>query len=719
MKMKRFIVFLFCICMALCIVACGEKKDDPFGNDASDFPFGNDKDGGLRYYYKTGDKYLQVKNDGKFENIYVAGVNIGSGIANYFPGELGITKEQYLRWFEEISSMNANCIRVYTMMMPCFYDALLEYNKSASSEQRLYLFQGLWYNEDILFSTYNAWAVYDLAVKESKELVDVLHGKANIAETTGRAYGKYSSDISPYVIGWMLGIDCECELIEATDASVHGEKIYNGKYVCTKEKANGYEVFMASLADSLIAYEIEKYNMTRPLSFNNWPVTDILEHPNAPHEEEDGMGITMEHLRATEEYPAGLFANYNIYPYYPEYIYADTKYAEYRNDEGEPDTYKAYLEELISHYSMPLIVAEYGVPVSRGKAHENNVMGISQGDITEKEQSRILTLLSQDIFEAGCAGGMVFGWQDEWSKKTWNTKAYSNPDQSAYWHDVQTSDQFFGLLAIESSESGKRIIDGNKNDWVKSDWTNKKKLLTQNGLTLEISNDSTYLYILAEGENIRNRHYIAFDITPLSGTVNGMFDGTKLADGTDFVLMLDGEDNSRLLVQAYYDRYAYEYYELDPTVSAIGMRNPESSIFNPIKMLITKKCTFPETGKKVDYSGYETGKLLYGNGDLNSPDGNSLADFCFGEDFVEIRIAYSLLNFRNPSKKEVEDDFWERGFRNDFHVSEIGISVAGEDTSRVPYIWENWNNAEYSERLRKAYYVLKDKFKIYRESISK
>ena len=42
--------------------------------------------------------------------------------------------------------MNCNCIRVYTTMRPQFYHALYDYNSKA--ENPLYLFHGVWMDED-------------------------------------------------------------------------------------------------------------------------------------------------------------------------------------------------------------------------------------------------------------------------------------------------------------------------------------------------------------------------------------------------------------------------------------------------------------------------------------------------------------------------------------------------------------------------------------------
>ena len=80
--------------------------------------------------------------------------------------------------------------------------------------------------------------------------------------------------------------------------------------------------------------------------------------------------------------------NYHVYPYYPDFLSYDTKY----QAEGNP--YLAYLQELNSHHTMPLIVSEYGIPTSRGSAHRNVVTGMSQGQASEAQQGQWLIELN-------------------------------------------------------------------------------------------------------------------------------------------------------------------------------------------------------------------------------------------------------------------------------------------------------------------------------------
>jgi len=96
---------------------------------------------GSTYNAQLNDTYFEVWRDGEWVEIPIKGVNMGIAHPGSFPGETAITKEEYARWFTQISEMNANAIRVYTIHPPTFYEALAEHN--AVRKEPLYLFHGI------------------------------------------------------------------------------------------------------------------------------------------------------------------------------------------------------------------------------------------------------------------------------------------------------------------------------------------------------------------------------------------------------------------------------------------------------------------------------------------------------------------------------------------------------------------------------------------------
>lgn len=258
---------------------------------------------GVSYYFKAEGKYLSVYNGTEFEDIYLKGVNLGLGKPGYFPGETAITKEEYARWFRQISEMNANCIRVYTVQPPEFYEAFYEFNQKA--KEPLYLFHGTWYDETRLVETANAFdgQLYAILQQDMRDIVDLLHGNCTIAKQAGKACGTYRYDVSSYVIGWILGIESDATFVSTTNECNPDIHSYEGKYI-SADQLEPFEVFWAQTGDYILDYETEKYGMQRPLSYSNWPTADILEHPSETMAEEYSVDLNVENLDVSEAFPS-------------------------------------------------------------------------------------------------------------------------------------------------------------------------------------------------------------------------------------------------------------------------------------------------------------------------------------------------------------------------------------------------------------------------------
>jgi hypothetical protein len=326
--------------------------------------------------------------------------------------------------------MNAEVIRVYTTLKPDFYEALYEFNRH--SDKPLYLLQGVWINEEDIANLNDAYAKNDKIkndfIKDATDLVDIIHGNANLPEKPEFASGEYKKDVSPYVVGWILGIEWDPYFVQGTNDHNPYKTSYTGKFLYTDE-ASPFEVFLCETGDKVLDYEASKYHMTRSFSFTNWLTTDMLQHPNEPYEQEDMVVVNMEHIKSKAAFAPGLFASFHVYPYYPEFINCQKEYVSFKDENGKINTYKAYLRDLFKEHTMPVLVAEFGVPSSRGMAHESKYSGYNQGNHDETEQGRIVASLLNDIYEEGYCGALVFTWQDEWFKRTWNTMDFDLPDQ--------------------------------------------------------------------------------------------------------------------------------------------------------------------------------------------------------------------------------------------------------------------------------------------------
>jgi tetratricopeptide (TPR) repeat protein len=69
--------------------------------------------------FRTGKGCLEIL-DGAWKKFFVKGINIGLGLPGYFPGEYAIKRATYLTWFEQISGLGVNAVRVYTVQPPGF-----------------------------------------------------------------------------------------------------------------------------------------------------------------------------------------------------------------------------------------------------------------------------------------------------------------------------------------------------------------------------------------------------------------------------------------------------------------------------------------------------------------------------------------------------------------------------------------------------------------------
>ena len=109
---------------------------------------------------------------------------------------------------------------------------------------------------------------------------------------------------------------------------------------------------------------------------------------------------------------------------------------------------------------------------------------------------------------------------------------------------------------------------------------------------------------------------------------------------------------------------------------------------------------------------YETGALRYGNADPEAANYDSLADYCFTENGVELRLPWQLLNFASPADRAIHDDYYSNYGVEAVSIDELyaGLALEGEAEGRIrmaPFALEGWGESgSYSERLKESYYIL-------------
>lgn len=674
------------------------------------------------YNARINDQTYEVLIDNQWEEITIKGVNIGMGKPGYWPGEAAITEEDYYQWFEQIGEMNANTIRVYTLHPPGFYEALARYNEG--QENPLYVMHGAWINEEMLVDSQDAFEPVNLAdfQDEMTTLVDVIHGNRFVEAEVGHASGLYTADVSEYVIAWLIGIEWDPFMTLNTNKVNQDLGEYEGKYFETKG-AQAFEHWLAMNLDYIVDYELENYNWIRPVSFSNWPTTDLLSHPSDLSEEEDIVTVdpNLVYTKGVADL-TGQFASYHVYPYYPDFLNYDEAYQKFVDSRGEFNNYAGYLHDLHEAHRLPILIAEFGIPSSRGITHRSRY-GWNQGFMSEIEQGETVSLMYQDILAEEMLGGLIFTWQDEWFKRTWNTMDYDNPDRRPYWSNVQTTEQQFGLLSFDRH---KIQIDGDLSEWV-----NEPFYVNQDGLlkSLSVDHDESYLYLSLEFEPLEG-HYpmFLFDVVPDQGNHSLANSAMRFDNGVEFIANLDPEE-SRLLIDTYYDFYTYLYGTdlkmLDPLPPK---PTNNSGDFMPIEYVLSREYASAALDLTIGWETAETGKLKEGNGNPESVDYDSLADYYWSTDGVlELRLPWLLLQSEDPSRHEFTGDIYQDGleaskFVEGIYLSAVYMNQEGEIVdSFTPlqdntvsefqlYAWPEWDLPAYGVRLKQSYYIIQELF---------
>lgn len=667
-------------------------------------------------FMKTDTDTVYMKRGENYEPFEIRGVNMGIGIPGEWATDFAIDKETYLRWFAQIQEMGVNTIRVYTILHDDFYNAFYDYNKDR--EDPLYLLHGVWVNDYIQNSHRDAFddKFRETLMEDCRAVVDILHGQKKLSLGYGLGSGSYRRDVSQWVIGYIVGIEWEDVTVAYTDHKYPERNQYIGTYLYTTPDASPFEAILCEVMDQMTAYETKRYKQQRLIAFSNWPTTDPFDYPeNISQFFMKCAKVDAEHIRPAEQFISGYFASYHVYPYYPDYLayFTDKTGFDYTED-GRLNTYLTYLKTLTKHHSIPVVISEYGVSTGRGMAQRDQNTGRNQGNLSEQEQGQAVISCYEDIMEAGCAGSCVFTWQDEWFKRTWNTMHAIDLLNTPYWSDYQTNEQYFGLLSFDPGmESSVCYVDGDSGEWSEQD------VAVQSGdMTLSMKYDEKFIYFLLRSPGVppeAEQFYITLDTTPKTGSAYCENLGLKFDRPCDFVITIDGKENSRIMVQERYEvmrsMFYHETHDMDAFLDPVDTDTP---VFKPINLMLQTATPLLSQNWQASAEVYETGVFTYGNANPLSDDFNSLADFCFGSDFVELKLPWQLLNFANPSEMMIHDDYYEHYGIEYIHIKELfaGIGTASGKAERIrhqPFSLSGWGNkVTYHERLKASYYELKD-----------
>ena len=650
------------------------------------------------------ERQLWVLDAGVPRPLFVKGINMGVALPGRFPAEFPADPETYARWLDLVSGMGANTVRLYTLLPPAFYSALAQHNREGRG--RLWLVQGVWTElpED---HDYDAPPFLDGFREEIRRVVDAVHGNLDLPPRPGRASGSYRADVSSSLLAFLVGREWEPFSVARYDAREDGSVAgpgggsFVGAYFETRpeEGATRFERWLASILDFTVAYETGRYRQQRPVSFVNWPTLDPLSHPTEATvaEEEalrrrlgeppppgpiqeydnDAVGVDAARIHALPAAQGGLFATYHAYPYYPDFMNLDPGYLKAHDSLG-PSSYIGYLRDLARHHGeQPILIAELGVPSSRGIAHLQP-QGWNHGGHDERAQGEIDARLMRDVREAGLAGGILFSLLDEWFKRNWLVAEFEIPyERNPLWLNVLDPEQNYGVLAARPGASGWKVaIDGRGEDWrdvaplaVKREGGPLRSFADGHDAArtlraLAVTSDEAYLYIRlqvakldADGDGSpdwRDASYlIGIDTYDARRGDHRMpvEESVPSPAGLEFCLIFDGDDTSRLLVDPPYDIFTHRYHRPYQSVENADGRFMEIRVETNRRRIGRDGTLFPAQGSSRS-------PLRRGSIDPRDPDYTTLADWeaSVSGSFIEARIGWGLLNVTDPSSRRVLHD---------------------------------------------------------------
>ncbi len=643
------------------------------------------------------------------EPFYVKGVNLGTALPGTWSTEFPLDEHLYYGWFSHMKEINLNTVRVYTLLPPAFYRALRRYNEN-NPDDPLYLLQEIWPEEHPLNNDYLAEEYDENYRNEIKLTIDALHGSRSIAPRSGRAWGEYASDVSPWTAAYLIGRELEPDEVLETDR-LHPGQGYTGRWVSAPQ-GPAAEAWLAQSCDTAVAYETETYGESRPVGIVSWPILDALHHQvewsdpelNGREPMNDKAVIDINRMVVEDPSFGGLFGAYHIYPNYPDFMNNEASYAEYRDGQGV-FRYGGYLKDFMGiHKKYPALVAEYGISTSAATAHINPD-GYNHGGLSETAQAGGIIRMSEAIRHEGYAGAMIFEWIDEWAKKTWTTEPFMVPfDRQALWHNALDPEQNYGITAMRASSV--RGLKKYRDD--------------SSGLEFQVSGSESHLNIHIPSEGLpggAGKILIGFDIYDRAAGIR-KFPGAAAADtptGMECLAVVDTAAGSAEVLAA--DNYNIGTLAFSSGSGTAGSFVPEQILVN--------RAWVSEDGRHFAPEYTDLGRLTTGPLDetLNSYRQDSAG--------ITIRVPWGLLNVSDPSGGTVLDDAGKYNSPPGRDVlgtaqsegiiiyllvqaeggEEILFPDDASDWAHAPvFEWQNWNVPVYVNEDKKSVQLLSEYF---------
>jgi hypothetical protein len=706
---RKILQLAIVIAIAACVAGCDSA---PAGVSQPSFGGSVVRVDGLRLPARVVGDQVDLAIGNGFEPRFWAGVNLGSTIPGTFPGEVAASRTQYDRWLRAMGEIGVRLLRVYTILRPAFYDALLAYDRGHPAAP-IYVLHGVWIPEEEFLSSGDAYSTTRLWRSELRDAVAVIHGDADLPARRGHASGRYRSDVARWVMGWSIGVEWDPIAAASTDRLHAGQPRHRGRYIESLPGSTPLETWIAAGLDYVARLEARR-GWSRPLTFTNWLTTDPLHHPREPSAKEDLVSVDAMHLRATARWPAGFFASYHAYPYYPDFLryeYPRTR----RARDGKLDPYAGYLRALRRHHAgQAVMITEFGIPTAIGSAHRGP-LGRDQGDHNEREAGAIEADLLRDIRDEGFAGGLKFEWIDEWFKFTWNTIDLEQPaGRRQLWRNPLTNEEHFGVVAAEAGERATMLLDGRDEDWTRGA---SQVIAESRGPVREVraTHDEEYLWLRLRFD--RDEQWregpvrVGFDVAPAGN--RGLPGAVGIDPQADVAVTIGPGDQASLRWAAALDPLPF-LYGIDHRYIPYDARadRPGSGVWRAPRLIMNRSYLVPGTSRRSPVELLDVSRLRWGTGDPAAEGFDQRALVDGHGKVLELRLPWSMLAFADPSSLRVLRPLAD-GRISTQPVQRVGITLAVPGAPPLVtggYAWEPWNRVDFHERRKASWNALAQAF---------
>lgn len=695
---QRLLLGLLALFLLGEVAACQDKEAEEPRVSADGAPL-------LRHRYQfraTANGFEIAKNGKAFAPFWPVGVTFGMALPGHSAGEHLASRAQVGRWLATAAEIGANAVQVSTVQAPAFYQELRLWNLH-HQDQPLFLLQGAWILEplekvelegtgDYLHPLVRQWNR-----DEVDKVVDVIHGKRTIAEPSpqqplnyGRAFGNFDADVSPWLLGYVVGRELEPQTVAVTLAKHPDPKLatYAGTYIAAN-KGNAIDAMLAELMDYLASLEQTRYQQQHPIGVENAVKLDPLVHPTEPApplSDADAYTVDPRTVAATAKFTAGLFVTYPVAPYGPEFLMYQPDYAAIADGDGA-NPFLGYLKQLrAAHQDFAFLVGS-GVPSSLGCGHFSP-QGLHFGGHDEWMQGWADLKIARAAVQAGSNGLFLSGIIDEWFRRAAVSAALAPPPaQQHLWFNAINPAQHFGLVALRpGSPEDFHAIDGKPG----SDWQGKVPLLSK-GLapaaplgdgyddmrhlqSIAVDSDAGYLHLLIKVKSLdpdgngkvdwdRVDYAIALDtVDPQRGDSRLDPAGqVQVERRVEFQVVIRSDADVKLLVDRPYDLFGLSYKVRESWQKYRSVAN-DAGEFNLVRLLSNdrslwlKPATAAAPADQMELAPrlvHEVGRLDTGPEELRT---HSSFWYDREQGTLELRIPWALLNFADPSSHLVVDD---------------------------------------------------------------